>query len=239
VNAAAAAGEVLRVRGRPDRLSGTFRAPAAAPRVATVRVAALPGANGPADLRARIRPELGDGLSTLRLTLAPTTPPGTYESVLRVGGQERAVVIEVEPYPRTRLAVPRGEVAGKPGTERTLKTTVMNVGNVALDVPESADVRFTDTDLVDAVLTAVSAKTDSDERLRAFADGLAGADGGTVALEVAEGAGALEPGGVRDLTLRLRVPEGLVAGRTYAGTWALGEARFTIVLAPEEEEVVG
>lgn len=237
MTAATDAGDVLRVRGRPEDLTGILRAPSAS-RAATVCLPALPGGAGPVDLRARIRHESDAGLATLRMKLAPTTPPGTYESTLRIGDDERPVLIEVEPYPRTRLLSPRGEVSGAPGSEHTLTTTVMNLGNVALDIPRVVPVRLTDADLVDAVLSAVSSKTDSDERLRAFADGLAGADGGTLELTVVQGDGTLEPGDAREVTARVCVPEALTPGRTYAGTWALGQARYTLRLSlpgPEEQ----
>lgn len=227
---------VVHLRGRPQDLIGIFRPPADAPRSVIVCCRELPGADSPVDVRARVTREMGDGLSTLRLRLPATTPPGRYECTLHVGESERPVVIEVEPHARTRLLSDAGDVAGVAGSEHTLTTTVMNLGNVALDVKPSASVRLTDGDLVDAVLSAVAAQSGSDERLRAFADGLASGDGGTVQLSVMEGTGTLDAGATRELSATFRMPSGLTPGRTYAGNWTIGETRYTLRLRPLGEE---
>ncbi len=226
-------GGVLRLRGRPQSLTALLPAPAADERVATVRVE-LPGSDGPVELRGRVsRPDAG--LSQLRVKLPPATPPGTYDCDLRVGAHEQPVVIEVEAYPRTRLLCNVGHFGGPPQSRHTATTTAVNLGNVGVDVPDSVSVRLTDDNVLDAVLTAVSSESDSERRLRAFADGLAGADGGTIVLSVDAGAGTLEPGTTRELSASFAMPAGLSAGRTYVGQWHVGETRYSIRLSPTLE----
>jgi hypothetical protein len=226
---------VVQLRGRPQDLVGIFRAAAAIPRRVVVCCRELPGTDGPVDVRGRVTREV-DGLLTLRTKLAATTPPGRYACTLRVGEDERPVVIEVEPHPRTRLLADAVDAAGVAGSVHTLTTTVVNLGNVALDVEPLANVRLTDGDLVDAVLSAVAAQSDSDERLRAFADGLASSDGGTVELRVTKGTGTLDPGATREVSAAFVMPSGLRPGRVYAGNWTIGETRYTVRLHPQGEE---
>jgi len=227
--------EALRLRGRPRELIGIFPTPATLPPAVTVRIDELPGSEGTVELRAKVRRELEDGPSTLRVRLSPTTPPGKYGCTLNDGQADWLAVLEVEPHARTRLLSYGGDVAGPPGSEHRFTTTVMNLGNVSLEVRQSTRVHLTDGDLLHSVLSAVSAESGGDARLHALADGLADGDGGSVELTVAEGTGKLDPGETRELSVGFLMPSGLKSGHTYVGSWRLGATRYVLRLHPRDE----
>lgn len=216
-------------RGRPQRLTAMLDRCPAGSRRALVR-AEIPG--GPSELRGTISASAGQGPAILRLRVPPTTPPGRYASTLRLGDAEQALIIEVEPHARTRLLASEGEFESPAGAKHAFTVGIVNTGNVALDVPRKLTLRLTDGDLLGTILGAVSSAPSGEDRLRAFADGLAAGDGGSVELTVTKGAGELEAGGARELRARFAMPDGLREGREYIGQWRLGEARYTLRLRP-------
>ena len=114
------ANEPLRLRGTPGQLTGFVPLP---------QLSEVPL---PVDLEfANIaQPEVTlqetEGAARLTLSLAHTTPPGTYEGKVRVGDQEHPLILEVEPRVRLRVDPRRLHFEAAPGATREADLLVTN-----------------------------------------------------------------------------------------------------------------
>ena len=163
--------------------------------------------------------EIGAGASHLLVSLAKTTPPGTYEGRVKVGDTEYPVVAEVEPLPSLQFSPTTVRLQAASGKEEQVHVSVLNDGNVALEIAGAyAFGLFTDDGVELAFATAFREDTEKGERrFDRFVEGVAQQHGGFVRVRVAEGAGVVEPGDVRTLGLVFRFPDGLESGRSYGG----------------------
>ena len=163
--------------------------------------------------------EIGAGASHLLVSLAKTTPPGTYEGRVKVGDAEYPVVAEVEPLPSLQFSPQTIRLEAASGQEEQVHVSVLNDGNVALEVAGAyAFGLFADEGVELAFATAFREDTEKGERrFDRFVEGVADQHGGFVRVRVADGAGVLEPGDVRSLGLVFRFPDGLESGRAYGG----------------------
>lgn len=163
--------------------------------------------------------EIGAGASHLLVSLAKTTPPGTYEGRVKVGKAEHPVVAEVEPMPSLQFSPATIRLEAASGQEQQAHVSVLNDGNVALELAGAyAFGLFTDEGVEQAFATAFREDTVKGQgRFDRFVEGVAEQHGGFVRVRVAEGSGVLEPGEVRSLGLVFRFPDGLESGRSYGG----------------------
>jgi hypothetical protein len=174
--------------------------------------------------------ELPAGASYLRFSLPSTTPPGTYEGTAKVGEQEFPIVADVESWPSLQLSPSQLTLEAAAGAEVQAHVTVLNDGNVALEIgPAYAFGLFADDGIEEAFAIAFREKTARGEgRFGRFVEGIASHHGGFTRVKVAEGAGLVEPGDVRQLALAFRFPDALEAGKTYGGTLTLHGFNYAV-----------
>lgn len=215
----------LRLRGTPNRLSAVV----AMPRTGDV----------PLDVDAELARidapevallELEEGLGRLTVSVARTTPPGTYEGTVRVAGEEQPVVLEVEPRVHLRVDPRRLFFRTEPGTTVAADLVVANLGNVAYELRAADAFGLFDTGGLDrAIGRAFGAEVaDGERRVELLADAAAEGWGGLVRIRVAEGAGTIEPGDARAVHVELALSDKLEPGRQYWGTWVLHNVNYVV-----------
>jgi len=218
----------VHMRGVPHRLRAVGPRLTGVSRWATVDLA-IPGVELPSPLLALVQP-LGTNAAEVDLTLPTMTPPGAYAGTVDIDGQALRLEIEVEPH--TRLAArPRSMALRlKPATVANVEITVVNEGNVPGEIQGAYALDFVDDNTFDHGFdAAVRAElVEGQRRVDVFFDALAQGNGGTGRLEVEEGAGALAPGQVRGLRVRLSVPKEVRLAHTYTGIWHIEDAAISI-----------
>ena len=217
---AKAAATPLVLRGPPDRL-GTLLPSVAAPGAIRPGTASLAGAEVQA-LRVRALPDA----QKVSLRLPRSTPPGTYEGSAEIGGETVPIVAEVEAKPLAQAEPRRIVLAAGPGETATVDVTLVNTGNVPLDVSETTTFcLFDGRGLEHAAWAALAADPpEGKQRLDVFLDDLAESHGGLVTLKVENGP-VIEAGESRDVRLTLRFSDRLRPGKRYAGAWRAGGIR--------------
>jgi len=232
----------VRLRGRPGALAGHLALPDSAPAMVTVNLAL--GDRTPTPVTAHVVRIGAKGLSGLRLDLPRWTPPGSYHGTVTVGDHERRVVVDVEPRPKVRMSPKRLLLRGRPKEAVTTEVVVSNVGNVACEVRGAyAFALFDPSSLERATQRAFQSSARGDESFIArvaaeLSDGYAG----TVRLKVDHGTGSLEPGDSRELRATLHLPDHLLSGRTYEGTWRIANLGYNVEVEtadgnPSQEKV--
>lgn len=173
----------------------------------------------------------------VRTHLPRHTPPGRYESTALVDGVERAVIYEVEPEIFLRLLPDRLVLQAAPGERIAREITLLNLGNVPIEVRGAYMFGLFD---VGGVERAV-ARTLGEERKNPasaavqFFSTLSEEHGGMVRVKVEEGSGTLEPGESRALNLGLALPDRIRPGHTYWGTWPLEYLRYYVRIQVEQD----
>jgi hypothetical protein len=220
--------EAITLRGPPHRLSAVVRLQTSSREILPITLK-LPG--GSAVFRARMAP-FGRDTAEIRLRLPRETPPGTYGGLAVIGKENREVVVEVEPVVRTRVHPRQTTLATDPGSRAEFSVTVLNAGNVLLEIPRTAQFDLEDDDGQDRSLgRALRADLKKDEtRMDRFFDEVREAHGGEARLTVVQGAGYVDPGQSCQLSAQLDVPVMVKAGRTYTGGWEIGDASHPIVI---------
>lgn len=226
--ATAAKRATVTLRGPPQRLTAVAHFEASGPQVLQVGVE-LPGIS--AVLRGSVTP-FGRDTSEIRLELPRETPPGTYGGVALIDGKNREIVIVVEPVERLRIHPRQTTLIAGPGSRAEFSITVVNAGNVPLEIPRTAEFDLEDDDGQDRALgRALRAELgESETRMDRFFEEVREADGGEARLTVVEGAGVVEPGQSCELSTYLDVPVTVKPGRTYTGGWDIGDSAHLIVL---------
>jgi hypothetical protein len=218
----------LRLSGPPQRVSGTLAVDI--PKSTVVPIS-LSVSDEVAIYRARAR-AIGSGLCEVRVRLPRGTPPGTYRGESRFGDRTRSTTVEIVAKDRIRVQPPQTTLVGAPGGSAAFVVTVVNDGNVALEVPKKAWLDFDDVRGPERALArALRADLEEGEpRAERFFEEIRQDHGGEAQVHVVEGAGRVPPGETRTLKCRLETPPTVEAHRTYAGTWDLGSAGHGIVL---------
>jgi hypothetical protein len=194
---------------------------AAAPGATHAATASLAGTEVQA---VRVRPLPDARKVTLRLPRS--TPPGTYAGSAEIGGETVPIVAEVEAWPLAQAEPRRIVLEAGPGETAAVDVTLVNTGNVPLDVSETTTFcLFDGRGLEHAAWAALSADPpEGKQRLDVFLDDLAESHGGLVTLKVENGA-AIEAGESREVRLTLRFSDRLRPGKRYAGAWRAGGIR--------------
>jgi hypothetical protein len=185
----------------------------------------------PAIFRAHVRP-FGQGASEIRLRLPEETPPGTYRGAGSFEGEERDVVVEVEPVLRLRVRPGRTALAGAAGATVPFSITVVNAGNVPIEVPKAAQFDLDDDEGQDLALgrTLRATLAEGERRVDRFFEEIRAQHGGEARVRVREGAGPLAAGVMRRLACELEIPATARAGRSYLGAWRLANAGHAIAV---------
>ncbi len=230
----------VRLRGHPGGLAGHLVWPEVGPQLVTVQLAL--GEPKETPVVAHVLPVGGKGLCSLEITLPTWTPPGSYQGTVRVGDEERRIVVDVEPRARLQVAPRLLSLRGRPKDRVQAEVQLSNVGNVATEVRGAYLFALYDPSTLERATARafVSGGTTSlefgDEMVAGLREGFAG----MVRLKVDAGAGPLEPGDGRSLQVTLHLPEGLRSGQTYEGTWRIDSLGYNIEVeaadgtAPEE-----
>lgn len=225
----AAAKSLIDVRGQPPRFQAALTVDAETESFCDLHLDLPEAAAGGPPLIAQILAGPGR-LRFLTFLLAAWTPPGRYTGEVRLGDGWHPIGVTVEEHPSLRLIPTRLEATVNPGGDLIAELTVANVGNVAYELTRSHVVGLTAADALDRALsrTSIAALSEGENPAFRFAAELFGARGGATAIRVREGAGSVEPGEARRVRITVHIPERLQGGRTYIGTWRLGDSGFAM-----------
>lgn len=170
------------------------------------------------------------GVCRLHLRLPRNTPPGTYRGTVEIDEQTQPLVVEVEPRKRISIFPKRTTIRGKAGERVEFSLTLLNLGNVPLDVPKVSGFGLYHKKGLDlAVGSAFHKNLDKGERrIDSFMEALQDGYGGVVTLKLREGAGTLETGDSRDVTAVLQIPSQAVPGNEYWGLWSMYDYNYKI-----------
>ncbi len=168
--------------------------------------------------------------SRLRFSLPESTPPGTYEGSVQIGGETYPVVVEVEPHPQLFISPRQLILQATPGQEVTVNLTLGNSGNVTCEIRKAYAFGLFEVNGLDRAIGAAltQAPAEGRTRLDKLMDEVADNHGGSVRVNVREGTGVLAPGELRDLTVTLRFTDRLKPEHTYWGTWPLYNLRYYV-----------
>jgi len=176
------------------------------------------------------------GARRMRMRLARTTPPGRYAAELQIEGKNYPVTLDVASAPRLRIFPSSADFEGRPGGDAEAEITLVNEGNVTIEVPETAKVGIYDDDGVEFAF-ADTYRQDSDDAnllvghwLRKLREGY----GGLLKLHMTEGAGPLGPEQRRVVRISTRIPSKLRPRHSYHGVWKLGPAFYRVGVTVEQ-----
>jgi hypothetical protein len=184
---------------------------------------------------------IGSSAMRLQFSLPESTPPGTYDGSVQIGGDSYPITVEVEPRPYLVISPRQLVLQVAPGAEASVDLTLINTGNVACEINKVHAFGLFDVRGVDRSIGA--ALSDPNEkgqgRLGRFMDEAADSHGGLVRVSVKAGAGSLEPDELRTVRATLRFSDYLKPDRTYWGTWPLLNLKYYVrvtVTSPKHQE---
>ena len=194
----------------------------------------------------RLPAEGNHGTVSLRLKLAPSTPPGHYQAQLQIDGQEVTAEIDVLAERNLRFLTPYIAVAGAAGETVSARLVVENAGNMAeqlstlgrMVLQESQQICLSLQEAIAAVRKAEGDLAGFVTFANGFVAGLAARQTSAVKVGVRGGPVVLMPGEVADLALSLRLPSDLRAGRSYETVLITHNASVPVhiqALAPPEK----
>lgn len=231
--------ERLQLKGSPTRLSVALRLPDCGLKAKNLQVVLTGGITA----RVAIRPVTRHtpGITVVKLRLPKNTPPGTYEGVVHVDDVEVPVVANIEPRPRLRFVPNKLVIKAPPGSLVNTDVTVVNGGNVPVNIEAKHTFCIFDGSGIDRAFSAALTddKAKGQERMALLMDKLADSHGGFVRLVVDSGTGILETGADRDLHLSLRFSDKLQPGGIYGGAWVLGGGSYYIQIEVIEKQKSG
>ena len=216
----------LRFKGAPTRLTATLPLTQG---VAKAGRLVLP-AKEPLPLTIRRLPSTAPSLAVLSVRLPKSMRPGSYAGSAEVGGTQIPVVIEVEARSCLRFLPSKVSFRGVPGARLRTKVTVVNLGNVDVNIElESTFCIFDNRGVDRAFYQALTEKVvDGKSRIDRVLDELVESHGGLVRAVVQEGAGALPPEAARELTVQFEFSRRMHLGQTYRGGWLISEASLEV-----------
>ena len=165
----------------------------------------------------------------MRVHLPRTTPPGTYELEVEISGEPRRVVLEIEPDDHLRIFPERLLLRGHGGETVEARVTIVNLGNVPLEIPSVAAFGVFDYKRLDDGVgrTFREGPPKGERGVDALFERAREAHGGLVRMQI-EGSGSLGSGESRELGLALHLPDDLRAGGHYTGLWTLYRSSYHI-----------
>ena len=178
-----------------------------------------------------LQTESAGALATwLRFALPEAWPPGTYKGTVLIRDAQYPSVIEVRPHLALSISPRRLTLQGASCAELSATLIVVNTGNVTFEIARTYKVGLLDVKGAErAVGIALREhETPGLMRVNLFADEMARSHGGRLLLTIGAGDGALAPGEFRNLSITIRLPDGLKGGRIYAGEWMLLNRSYPI-----------
>lgn len=166
----------------------------------------------------------------MRLRLQPQTPPGDYATTLYAGDRTMAAVLRVLPAVQATLNPADLSFTGAPGEQPTALMTLVNSGNVPVELPRMAPVGIFDDEGVETAFAATYGKPIEtfDNFVQIFHGKLREAHGGVMKLSVTRGAGLHQPGTSAVVEMSLALPKDLKPGHRYHGVFSLDFAALAI-----------
>jgi hypothetical protein len=166
----------------------------------------------------------------LRARIDPRLPPGTYEAELRQGDAVRKLSVAVDPVATLRVDPPVLRFSGDPRASLHGMITVMNVGNVAAEIPDNGAVGVYEVNGVEtAIGRAYRSEAEDGLRLLAgFIQELRNGYGGLVRLRLEGEKGALPPGSARVLRVTANLPDRIRPGHVYTGVWSFANLNYAV-----------
>lgn len=235
----------IRVRGKPPNLSAAL--PLTSSQVQAISVSldtpsksAIKHAFKSTQPLIRVTPESDAGISRLHLRLPRTTPPGTYSGTVKIEEHDQPIVIEVEPRKRISFSPKQTTICCKSGERIELCFTMINMGNVPLTIPKVSGFGLYQKQGMDHAVGAAFHKqlSEGERRIDSFMEALHDGYGGVVKLKIQEGAGILDPGDSREVTVVLQIPSQTVPGNEYWGLWSIYDYNYKIEieLLPDDKK---
>lgn len=170
------------------------------------------------------------GSRRLKLRLRPETPPGDYACVLRTGKESWPAKARVQPFLSARLAPAELSFRGSPGATAIFLTTLVNEGNVPVELPRFVPVGLFDDDGVETAFATTYRENGEtiDAFLSTFTKKLREAHGGLMKLSLVRGAGSHPPGARVALEVAADLPAALLNGHRYHGIWSTDFANIAV-----------
>jgi hypothetical protein len=243
------AGEPLVLTGTPRGMRGEFRVQnptgtkiivqhpvvRTAASAATESVAALPETEVVLR-RIIVRPGQSRPVP-VALALDPRTPPGTYEALLDIDGEQRSVVLHVtedvalsiSPQPLVIQNRPKAQVRKEVvfTNEGNVPITVRSIGTVVLDdeMAHCRAMRGALTDVGDTMEDMDDYIAALGKRYRKIYE--------TLVLKVQNDEITIKPGETRALKLNITVPAKLEKRSRYSGYAAIATSNLTFIVVPD------
>ena len=166
----------------------------------------------------------------VRLVLPTNTPAAELDAIIEVGDERYEAVVRTAAY--TELdASPAALDLAVENSVATATLNVVNLGNVAVDLPDISAFGLMMEGGVEAAIGAGLMTADTGlDRIGRFADALAERHGGLARVMIESGAGRLEPGQSTPVTARIRLGDGVAGGKRYHGVWPLASLRIPVSL---------
>lgn len=169
------------------------------------------------------------------LELPPDTAPGRYQATLACGQQSVRLEVEVEASEELEIGPSHLKVRGASGDRMERRLTLVNSGNLPVDLGKIAIVWLHESDWIGrALIFALRASRDTDNYedfanrlLHEFRHSLVPPT--RIELEPPI-TGTLAPGTKLERTLKLTLPPGLKKGRRYIGFIRLNDKRVWMEL---------
>ncbi|HEY4263986.1 MAG TPA: hypothetical protein VGM72_01605 [Micropepsaceae bacterium] len=178
-----------------------------------------------------------DGPS-LKLRLDRGAPAGKYQAQLRLAGKSVPVTLDIAPAPRLSVFPLSADFTGKAGSDCELEMTLVNKGNVAIELPERSIAGIFDDEGLEAAF-AETYRQDTDDPvqlvghwLRKLRDGY----GGLLKLRIGSGSVSLPPDTERTITVSAHLPESLKRGHSYHGIWEIGPVHYRVTVAISKDK---
>lgn len=221
-------GERILLSGPPGNARAVVPIDAPETEAVTVRL----DVGGDAQLHRAILRPVGPGSTRLTLQLPRQTPPGEYRGEMKRGDVAHALVVQVEPRPRTRISPKQSLLAVEPGSRVEFDVVVSNEGNVDVQVPKSEAFDLHDPVGQDRALglTLRADLAEDERRVDRWFEELRRMHGGEARVTVMEGGGTLQPGDSRRIRCRLEVPMTMEPGRAYSGSWPIGSTSHIVAV---------
>lgn len=220
------------LRGTPDALEALVPVEGRVQRITDARI------EGCEFRRARVDP-VADGLAQWTVSVDERMPPGKYEAVFRAGGQVTEVLLVVEPVRDVEIDPTHIVETICPGDKTNVTLTIVNRGNVDLEIPEAHVFGlFQSGGLEAAAAKAYASKQKGLDRLAVGIEGLAERHA-LVRTKIDRKAPVVtSPGAFLRVTATIKWPGDLTPGHTYHGTWAIGPARLSVRIDVAQREGV-
>ena len=167
-------------------------------------------------------PPEAEGRVMVRFATAQTTPPGHYEAVFDVGGEQQVADIEVLPVEQLGIAPRSIAVAGSSGAVVHEEIILTNLGNVTIDIDLLGVLVLQEEEQVclslQRALGKVKASSEGEPHkvfLDALTLSLAERKTEFARVRIADGAIKLPPGDSRHVRIAIDLPKDMTAGRSY------------------------